>query len=159
MRLYSVVLTLFMTSITATASPQTTDATALQKVLQDRLNFAYGAVWSTKDPVKYADEFLTDDAIITASDGPAVYKGRKQTIALVGELMKNFPSIKASAVYTKILSPTAALQFVVFEAPGVDAAHKPTIDHAKSLYVWVKTSHGWRVAADHFSYTGMDAVP
>jgi uncharacterized protein (TIGR02246 family) len=127
----------------------------LQKTLQGRLSYVYGPLWATGDAARFVDEILTPDAVITAADGPKVWKGRTQSIELAKELLKAYSTITPKAVYTKSLGANAALQFVVFEATANDAAH--TKSTAKSLYVWVKTSSGWRVTADHYSAVGMDA--
>jgi uncharacterized protein (TIGR02246 family) len=136
------------------AAPPATNAAGLQETLQDRLTYVYGPVWATGDPAKFVEEILTHDAVITAADGPKVWRGRTQSLDLVKELLKAYSAITPKAVYTKSLGPNAALQFVVFEVTANDAAH--TKSTAKSLYVWVKTASGWRVTADHYSYVGMD---
>ena len=136
------------------AVPAAANAADLQAVLQERLSYVYGPVWASGDAAKFVDEALTNDAVITAADGPKVWKGRTQSVELVKELLKAYSKITPTAVYTKSLGPSAALQFVVFDVTVADAAH--TKSTAKSLYVWIKTAAGWRVAADHYSPVGMD---
>jgi ketosteroid isomerase-like protein len=133
-----------------------TTQTKLAATLQARLDIAYGPVWAAGNPAEFVDEFLTDDAVLTASDTPRVWHGRAQSLEAIQELMKAYSTIKPKAIYTKALGPSAAFQFVVFEATGNDAEHKKTV--AKSLYVWVKTQKGWRVTADHYSFSGMDPL-
>ena len=131
-----------------------TTQTKLAATLQARLDIVYGPVWAGGNPAEFVDEFLTDDAVLTGSDTSRVWRGRAQSLEAIQELMKAYSAIKPKALYTKALGPSAAFQFVVFEATGNDAAHKKTA--AKSLYVWVKTKTGWRVTADHYSFSGMD---
>lgn len=148
-----------LVSIVAGAAQAGTGAggdSALGKTLQGQLDHAYGPTWATKDPAKFVSEFLTDDAVVTASDGPTVWAGKTQSTKLITELMLAFPRIKAKAVWTAPVGHGAAYQYVVFELiPPATQKDAKTVT-AKSLYVWVKTAKGWRVTADHFSYTGMD---
>lgn len=128
----------------------------LERELQARLDYAYGPVWASGDAARFVREFLTDDTVITASDGPTVWKGRERSIELIMDLMKSLKALRAKAVYTRALGPNAAFQYVVFDMTARDPAQQKDLSSAKSLYVWVRTKHGWRVAADHYSYTGME---
>jgi ketosteroid isomerase-like protein len=130
--------------------------TRLAATLQARLDKAYGPVWAGGKAAEFVDEFLTDDAVLTASDSTQIWHGRAQSLELVQELMKTYSTIKPKAIYTMALGQSAAFQFVAFEATANDAEHKKTA--AKSLYVWVKTTKGWRVIADHYSFNGMDTL-
>ncbi|MGO8858519.1 MAG: YybH family protein [Steroidobacteraceae bacterium] len=132
---------------------------SLEKELQARLDYAYGPVWASGDATRFVNEFLTDDAVVTASDAPTVWKGRARSIELIKDLMKSISSLRAKAVYTRSLDPHAAFQFVVFDLTARDPSQQKSLSAAKSLYVWVKTKHGWRVAADHYSFAGMDMPP
>ncbi|MFO1400833.1 MAG: DUF4440 domain-containing protein [Steroidobacteraceae bacterium] len=132
---------------------------ALAQALQRRLDFAYGPVWASADAGRFVDEFMTNDAIMTGADGPGAARGREQLVAAVGGLMKEVPLVKARAVYTKQLGRDAAFQFVVFELHAKDAEGKESVSTAKSLYVWTRTPRGWRVAADHYSFAGLDLAP
>jgi uncharacterized protein (TIGR02246 family) len=134
-------------------------SSSLQKDLQARLDYAYGSVWASGDATRFVDEFLTDDAVITASDGPGVWEGRARSIELIKDLMKSISSLRAKAVYTRSLGPQAAFEFVVFDLTARDPAQQKSLSAAKSLYVWQKTKKGWRVAADHYSFAGMDMPP
>jgi uncharacterized protein (TIGR02246 family) len=129
---------------------------ALQKQLQARLDYVYGPVWAKGDADLFVKEFLTDDAIITASDGPTVWNSKPANVELIKELMKSISALQATAVYTRALGPRAAMQFVVFKLTARDPAQQKSLSAAKSLYVWVKTPQGWRVAADHYSYATME---
>src|ERR1700676_3105201 len=82
------------TTVTADAA-----SSSLQKELQARLDYAYGPVWASGDATRFVDEFLTDDAVITASDGPTVWEGRARSIELIKDLMKSISSLRAKAVY------------------------------------------------------------
>jgi len=128
----------------------------LARTLQARLDFAYGAVWASGDARRFVDEFLTEDAVMTGADSAQAWHGREQLVTAVGALMNDVQAVKAKAVYTRRLARDAAFQFVVFELHGKDADGKDTVSTAKSLYVWSRTPHGWRVAADHYSFAGMD---
>lgn len=139
------------TALTDAAVPSPDLAAALQA----RLDIAYGPIWAGRKPAQFVDEFLTDDAVLTASDASQVWHGRVQNLDAIQELMNAYVSIKPTAVYTKALGDAAAFQFVVFELRSNTPDHKETT--AKSLYVWVKTAKGWRVTADHYSFVGMDA--
>ena len=129
---------------------------SLQSTLQQRLDTVYGPLWKTGDAARFVDEFLTPDAVMTASDGPAVWAGRESCIGAIRELMKATQTVRARAVHTAPLGTDAAYEFVVFDLTGKDEHGKVTHTTAKSLYVWRHTAAGWRVAADHFSFTGMD---
>lgn len=128
----------------------------LEKALQARLDECYGPIWARGDAAAFVREFLTDDAVLTASDGPKVWQGEAQSLELIKDLMKAISSIKAKAVYTRVLGPNAAFQFVSFQITARDPKQQASIGTAKSLYVWIKTQQGWRVAADHYSFAGMD---
>ena len=132
---------------------------ALAQTLQRRLDYAYGPVWASADAGRFVDEFMTPDAIMTGSDGPAAARGREQLVAAVAGLMKEVPVVKARGVYTKPLGRDAAFQFVVFELHAKDAQGKEAISTVKSLYVWTRTPQGWRVTADHYSFAGLDLAP
>lgn len=134
-------------------SASASDAT-LHQTLQGKLDQAYGPIWVTGDAAKFVSEFLTDDVVITASDSPTVWAGNAQSTKLIAELIAAYPHITATAVWTAPLGSEAAYQFVVFQLMPADEKEAPVT--AKSLYVWVKTANGWRVAADHYSYVGMD---
>lgn len=129
---------------------------ALAQALQQRLDLVYGPVWASGDAGRFVDEFMTPDAIMTGADGPGAARGRDQLVVAVGGLMKEVPLVKARAVYTKPLGRDAAYQFVVFELHAKDAAGKESVSTAKSLYVWTRTPKGWRVAADHYSFAGLE---
>jgi hypothetical protein len=149
--LVSLVLTCATTSVLADNDAQAT----LQSQLQARLDVAYG-LWGSGDAARFVREFMTDDAVITASDSPKVWKGTAEGVECVQELMKSITAIRATGVYTRALGPKAAMQFVVFQLTTRDPAQQKSLSVAKSLYVWVKTARGWRVAADHYSFAGMD---
>jgi uncharacterized protein (TIGR02246 family) len=134
----------------------TDSSAALQKELQARLDYAYGPVWAKGDPDLFVKEFLTGDAVITASDGPAVWNSKPAYTELMKGFMKAVSAVKATAVYTRALGPRAAMTFVVFKMTARDPAQQKSLSEAKSLYVWVKAPEGWRVAADHYSYVGME---
>jgi len=143
----------FAVSSALASSASASDA-ALHQTLQGQLDHAYGPIWATGDAAKFVSEFLTDDVVITASDSPAVWAGNVQSTKLIAELLAAYPRITATAVWTAPLGSEAAYQFVVFQLMPADEKAAPVT--AKSLYVWVKTENGWRVAADHYSYVGMD---
>jgi uncharacterized protein (TIGR02246 family) len=131
---------------------------ALARTLQARLDEAYGPVWATGDPKRFVDAILTDDVVLTGSDTTHAWRGREQAVALITELMKVAPTVKARALHTRRLGPDVAYQFVVFDLQGKDPAGKDTTLTAKSLYVWTRGRDGWRIAADHYSLVGMDAL-
>ena len=139
-----------------TVSQAADESTELASVLQGRLDKTYGPIWATRNSDAFVDEFFTADPVVTASDGPTVWKGRARALEVVRELMKSYPLISAHAVLTRRLGPEAAYQFVVFTLTGKDAAGKSVQSTAKSLYIWRKGPHGWRVDADHYSFAGMD---
>jgi len=149
--LVSVVLTCAATSVLADKDTQG----SLQSQLQARLDVAYG-LWGSGDAARFIREFMTDDVVITASDSAKVWKGTAEGVECVQELMKSVSAIRATGVYTRALGPNAAMQFVVFQLTARDPNQQKNLSVAKSLYVWVKTARGWRVAADHYSFAGMD---
>lgn len=149
--LVSVLLTCAATTVLARDDAQA----KLQSVLQARLDVAYG-LWGSGDAARFIREFMTDDVVITASDSPRVWKGTAQAVECVQELMKSISAIRATGVYTRALGPNAAMQFVTFQLTARDPNQQKNLSVAKSLYVWVKTARGWRVAADHYSFAGMD---
>lgn len=150
---YLISLALAFNTVSSLANAATDD---LEKTLQERLDYAYGPVWGTKDPAKFVEEFLTDDAVLTGADASTVWHGRTQNLQAIEALLKAFPAIKAKSMYVKALGRSSALQFVEFDLTAGDAAQ--THSKAKSLYVWVKTSKGWRVTADHYSFIGFDLI-
>ena len=144
----------FVQSRAASAAEQ---ADSLQRTLQKRLDLVYGTIFESGDANKMVQQLLADDAVMTASDGPKVWRGPGEALEVAQELIKTYKTIKATAVWTKAAGHDAAYQFVVFKLTPRNSDQAPPIPNvAKSLYVWVKTSKGWRIAADHFSYTGMD---
>ena len=149
--LVSFVLTCAATTVLADDSAQA----KLQSQLQARLDVAYG-LWGSGDAARFIREFMTDDVVITASDSPKVWKGTAEGVECVQELMKSVSAIRATGVYTRALGPNAAMQFVTFQLTARDPSQQKNLSVAKSLYVWVKTARGWRVAADHYSFAGMD---
>lgn len=153
LRMFAVVT---LSGLSATATVAADTPSQLERELQARLDYAYGPVWASGDAERFVSEFLADDAVITASDGPTVWKGRDRGVQLIKDLMKSLSALRAKAVYTRVLGPRAAFQYVVFDLTARDPAQQKELSSAKSLYVWVKTKHGWRVAADHYSYTGME---
>ena len=63
------------------------------------LDTVYGPLWKTGDAARFVDEFLTPDAVMTASDGPAVWAGRESCIGAIRELMKGTQTVRARAVH------------------------------------------------------------
>lgn len=149
--LVSFVLTCAATTVLADDAAQA----KLQAQLQARLDVAYG-LWGSGDAARFIREFMTDDVVITASDSPKVWRGTAEGVDCVRELMKSITAIRATGVYTRALGPNAAMQFVTFQLTTRDPSQQKSLSVAKSLYVWVKTAKGWRVAADHYSFAGMD---
>jgi uncharacterized protein (TIGR02246 family) len=141
----------------ADPTPEAADA-ALGRALQARLDEAYGPIWASRDPQRFVDAILADDVVLTGSDTTHAWRGRAQAIELITELMKVAPTVKARALHTRRLGPDVAYQFVVFDLQGKDPAGKDTTLTAKSLYVWTRGRDGWRIAADHYSLVGMDAL-
>lgn len=131
---------------------------ALGRTLQARLDEAYGPIWASRNAERFVDAILTGDVVITGSDGTHAWQGRAQALELITELMKVAPVAKARVLHTRRLGPDAAWQFVVFDLQGKDEAGKNTTMTAKSLYVWTRGRDGWRIAADHYSLVGMDAL-
>jgi hypothetical protein len=145
---------LVLTCLATTVPAHDAQAT-LQSQLQARLDVAYG-LWGSGDAARFIREFMTDDVVITASDSPKVWKGTAEAVECVRELMKSITAIQATGVYTRALGANAAMQFVTFQLTTRDPNQQKSLSVAKSLYVWVKTPRGWRVAADHYSFAGMD---
>jgi hypothetical protein len=146
---------LFLVAQISTATERPADI-KLGKVLQAHMDHAYGTVLPTGDWRRFADELIDRNFVATGSDGTAVSTGPKDIQSTAEGIYNTYASVKAKAVWTRSLGPTAACQFVVFEMKLRDPAANPNPVVAKSLFVWVKTPNGWRIAADHYSLVGMD---
>lgn len=131
----------------------------LAQSLQERLDYAYGELFAARDPIRLTDELVTEDAVIASGEAATVWHGRKACIALVKELMQTYSVIRPRAVVTRRLGESSAYQFVEFELHSESADRRDTTTHAKSLYVWTKTSKGWRVAADLFAPGAFERRP
>jgi len=126
------------------------------KALQARMDYAYGTVLPTGNWRQFADELIDRNFVATGSDGTSVSTGPKDLQSTAESIYQTYSSIKGKAVWTRSLGPNAACQFVVFEMKLRDPKANPNPVVAKSLFVWVKTPNGWRIAADHYSLIGMD---
>jgi ketosteroid isomerase-like protein len=147
---------LFLSCFHSAAPAERPADAALQKVLQSQMDYAYGTVLPTGDWKRFANALIDERFVATGSDGTAVQSGPKDLQSVAEGIYKTYSSVKAKSVWTRSLGPDAACQFVLFELTLRDRAAKPNPVVAKSLFVWVKTAQGWRIAADHYSLVGMD---
>lgn len=128
---------------------------AIEAELGARLAHAYGPTWASGDAAKFVDEFLTQDCVLTAEGSDAAWQGRQQAIELLKDLIKDFKTVTPRAVVTRQVGPDAAFQFVEFAIIARNPADQARLGKAKSLYVWKKTAHGWRVTADLYAFSGI----
>ncbi|MFC4349179.1 YybH family protein [Kordiimonas lipolytica] len=131
------------------------DEVAIIKTIEGRFDTAFHTVWSKDhDAETFVHEYLTPDAVITASDSPTTWSGYDELVPLMVDLIASYPGITAESVFTRVASETVVYQFAQFTFHPADS-NADTIP-AKSLYVWVHRDGKWKITADHFSYTLMD---
>jgi uncharacterized protein (TIGR02246 family) len=150
-----VLLAGFVLASTQVAPANSANYPSVDKELTARLEYCLGPLWASNDAERFVSEFFTEDAIATASDGPTAWHGRAQNIELIRDFMKAYKGLTPHVQFTRRLGEDAAYQFVVFDLIPRDPQQSPKMGGAKSLYVWIKTKAGWRVAADHYSFAGM----
>lgn len=131
------------------------DEAAIIKTIEDRFDAAFHTVWSKDhDAETFVHEYLTPDAVITASDSPTTWSGYDEIVPLTVDLIGSYPGVTAEPVFTRVVSAKVVYQFAQFTFYPVDP--KADTIPAKSLYVWVLRDGKWKITADHFSYTLMD---
>jgi len=137
------------------ASNSTLDETAIIIDIEGRMEVAFRQLWSEQQNAEqFVLDYWTPDAVAIASDGPTAWSGHGELVPLLEEFMAAYPRITAEPVYTQVVGENMAYQFArfMFYPAGPEGEPVP----AKSLYVWLKHSGQWKIAADHFSYTRMD---